>query len=290
MPDDKPRFSDLGSDDSSSSVFRAGSSHLQLWRSRRDPIRINGSSDERAFHFVICVQEYGTGAFDKDDSTLGLAHRDIVVVSPFQLVGWVPQDRSSSCLIAAGSISNPLRFQSTKQRMTHVPGSHPLGQVLADYVTGMEEILSTSSRVTTARLIETLADLVDAALCATHEDTPQEDNFMSKLVAIEAAVDNQDFDATDMADLLAMPMRSMQKRFNEFDMTPSAWIWLQRLERARKRMDDPLLRAQSIGQIAFASGFRDLAHFSRRFRVSVGVPPREYRRRAMLKQAPREQI
>ena len=51
-----------------------------------------------------------------------------------------------------------------------------------------------------------------------------------------------------------------------------------RLERCRRAFEDPRQAHRTIGEIAFAWGFSDLSHFTRRFRAEFGVSPGEYRR------------
>ena len=59
--------------------------------------------------------------------------------------------------------------------------------------------------------------------------------------------------------------------------TVGAYIRDQRLERARRDLTDPQLRALPIHRIAARWGFPDHATFTRAFRARFGVPPSEYR-------------
>ncbi len=60
----------------------------------------------------------------------------------------------------------------------------------------------------------------------------------------------------------------------------SGFIRERRLERCREELSNPRLANRSIGEIAYAAGFADLAHFSRRFREAYGLSPSDYRRMA----------
>jgi AraC family transcriptional regulator, positive regulator of tynA and feaB len=57
------------------------------------------------------------------------------------------------------------------------------------------------------------------------------------------------------------------------------YIVRRRLERIRGLLEDPSQRRRAIGEIAFACGFSDFSHFSRRFKAMFGVSPGEYRKR-----------
>ena len=56
------------------------------------------------------------------------------------------------------------------------------------------------------------------------------------------------------------------------------YILNRRLERCRRALEDPRHAHRTIGEIAFAWGFSDLSHFTRRFKAKFGVSPGEYRR------------
>jgi len=77
--------------------------------------------------------------------------------------------------------------------------------------------------------------------------------------------------------MMGISSRYLQDLFHSERKTVSEWIWLRRLEKARRDLLDPLLSRESITQIALACGFCDLAHFSRRFKAAYAMSPREYR-------------
>jgi AraC-like DNA-binding protein len=65
--------------------------------------------------------------------------------------------------------------------------------------------------------------------------------------------------------------------FQHEEETVAAWIRSQRLERARRALADPTMRAIPIHAIAARSGFPRAADFTRAFRRAYGVSPRDYR-------------
>jgi AraC-like DNA-binding protein len=65
------------------------------------------------------------------------------------------------------------------------------------------------------------------------------------------------------------------------EQTPfRSYVQAQRLERCKRDLSDPAQIARHVGDIAFAWGFNDLAHFSRIFRQRFGASPREWREHA----------
>ncbi|MER6528588.1 helix-turn-helix transcriptional regulator [Streptomyces sp. NPDC001508] len=63
----------------------------------------------------------------------------------------------------------------------------------------------------------------------------------------------------------------------EDDTSPAAWIRHRRLERCRLDLNNPRLNARPIHAIAERWGFTNPTHFSRLFRATYGIPPRDYR-------------
>jgi AraC-like DNA-binding protein len=59
--------------------------------------------------------------------------------------------------------------------------------------------------------------------------------------------------------------------------TLSRYIQRRRVEESARALADPMRRTLSITAIATAHGFKSQAHFSRVFRESYGVAPRDFR-------------
>ena len=91
---------------------------------------------------------------------------------------------------------------------------------------------------------------------------------------IDASLD-QSLSLGSLAVIACMSEYHLARMFRlSFGMPPHAWIAARRIERARQ-----LLKSTSIPlqQIADASGYADISHFSHRFRKVVGVAPSSYR-------------
>jgi AraC family transcriptional regulator len=80
----------------------------------------------------------------------------------------------------------------------------------------------------------------------------------------------------ELAELACLSEFHFSRMFRaSFGMPPSAWIALQRLDRART-----LLRTTTlpVDRIAADCGYADASHFGHRFRAAVGAAPLAYRR------------
>ncbi|MFE2157113.1 helix-turn-helix domain-containing protein [Streptomyces lydicus] len=80
-----------------------------------------------------------------------------------------------------------------------------------------------------------------------------------------------------IADAHHISLRHLQQLLAEDDTSPAAWIRHRRLERCRLDLANPGLHARPIQAIAARWGFTDPARFSRLFRATYGIPPRDYR-------------
>ena len=72
----------------------------------------------------------------------------------------------------------------------------------------------------------------------------------------------------------------LDKLFENHEGGVARHIREQRLERCRQQLEDPRATDQSVLDIASRWGFVSAAHFSRVFRASYGMSPREARRAA----------
>jgi AraC-like DNA-binding protein len=103
--------------------------------------------------------------------------------------------------------------------------------------------------------------------------------------AIEEGLGDPALGTPVLARRLAISPRYLQDIFQEDGISVAAWIWRQRLERCRADLANPRHAGRSISEIAFAAGFADTAHFSRRFKAAYGLAPRDFRRAAEADQA-----
>ena len=81
------------------------------------------------------------------------------------------------------------------------------------------------------------------------------------------------FGIEQLAGLLGCSARTIQSRFAAEDTTFGRWLLAERLDLARDRLGLPDFASRSIESVAYASGFRDPAHFHRAFKRRFGQPP-----------------
>jgi len=76
---------------------------------------------------------------------------------------------------------------------------------------------------------------------------------------------------------VGLSIRYINNLFNTEDTSLMRFLTLQRLALAQRRLSNHLLSHKTITELAMQSGFNNMAHFSRIFKQSYGVSPRQYR-------------
>lgn len=87
-------------------------------------------------------------------------------------------------------------------------------------------------------------------------------------------MEDEDFTVEELARRVAHSRGHLHRRLRELiDESPSDLIRRMRLERAASLL---AARAGSVSRIAYAVGFKSVAHFSNRFAEHFGVRPSRY--------------
>ncbi|MBK7369585.1 MAG: response regulator [Candidatus Eisenbacteria bacterium] len=104
------------------------------------------------------------------------------------------------------------------------------------------------------------------------EVTSEDDRFLARVRdAIERLMGEEDFDLERLAHEAGVSRSHLFRRVKELlNETPEQLVRRMRLERAAQLLDQ---RAGSVGEIAYATGFKSVAHFCRVFREHHGATP-----------------
>lgn len=81
-------------------------------------------------------------------------------------------------------------------------------------------------------------------------------------------------------------LRHLYSLTAEASFSPQQWIMTRRLDGARTDLALPGTRTRAIATVARRWGFRDPAHFTRRFRSAYGMTPTEWQRAAQKTRTP----
>ena len=234
--------------------------------------------------FLINLQISGTGAFEQNGRQVVLRPGDFTC-----------SDSTRPCEMHYSGDFEQLVFYMPRPMVTQtmggterltaraILGESPIGSIVSPFLRQMAEQIDKVQPATATRLADIGLSLVMAAL-GELAGGDHEPGRWSRIALRERANQIIDAHAGDpelnpsvVAAALGISLRYLQDIFRDGDTTPSDWIWARRLEKSRRDLCAPSHAAASISQIAFACGFSDLAHFSRRFKAAYGLSPRDYR-------------
>lgn len=150
--------------------------------------------------------------------------------------------------------------------------------------------LSHMSPATVAAAEESLVALLSAAYLEAVDRTPPEGRDeaqqrcnplrWSQLVTyIAANLRDPELDVESCARALGVSKRYVHVIFETMGTQYGKYVLQQRLTRCRDDLANPVCASLSIERIGYKNGFNDPAHFSRSFRASFGMSPREFRKR-----------
>ncbi|MEV5681438.1 helix-turn-helix domain-containing protein [Streptomyces sp. NPDC052179] len=94
-----------------------------------------------------------------------------------------------------------------------------------------------------------------------------------------------ELDPSTVAAAHHVSLRSLQRLFQQQGTTVAAFIRGQRLEHARRELEDPRLSTQPIRAVAARWGYLRPGDFTRAFCAAYGLPPRDYRALSLGDQA-----
>ncbi|HEY3948987.1 helix-turn-helix domain-containing protein [Phenylobacterium sp.] len=248
---------------------------------RRDARQVRQTEDEV---FLVNLQVSGTGGFVQDGREVLLQPGDFTCSDSTrpcemtyegefeQLVFYMPR---SPVARALGGTSH----------LTAAPvrGASAVGALVSTYLHDLGSQVAALPPATAERLAEVGQALVLTALGemsglkAHAHEWGRPALRQRALHQIEINARDPQFGSVELAAVVGVSPRYLQDLFRDLGETPSGCIWKRRLHVAARDLVDPRLAEAGVGQIAFACGFSDVAHFSRRFRAAFGLAPRDYR-------------
>ena len=81
------------------------------------------------------------------------------------------------------------------------------------------------------------------------------------------------YDARELARLFEMSPRQLQRKFNRYlKRSPQDWLNEQRVMAARRL----LLSGETVKEVAFELGFKQVSHFCRQFKMYHNMTPSEF--------------
>lgn len=172
-------------------------------------------------------------------------------------------------------------------------GREGFGALLVQFLTQVVSDTSCYLPSDGPRLGTVVVDLLSSLFAHTLEADralPPETRTRSLVLRIRAHVQRNLHDPrltpTTIAAAHNISISYLHRLFQGEHETIAAWIRHQRLERARRDLADPAMASTTVHAIAARWGFVRAADFTRAFRTTYGLPPRDYRQQVLHGSAP----
>lgn len=163
-----------------------------------------------------------------------------------------------------------------------VDGDHPVTNLARSFLLDLIRVQNRLDARSAERMVDVGIDLIAASISErmsveTHKSIKDSLIFQRAVGFIKTNFCNPSLAPDDVAAASGVSLRTLQNLFRKEGLSVSAWIWQQRLEWAAEHLSDPVNTHMPLGELAYRCGFTDHAHFTRRFRHSFGLSPRDYR-------------
>lgn len=139
------------------------------------------------------------------------------------------------------------------------------------------------------RLALGLINLIESAVQGSDEVTVdcygQADRIMARLeTIIEERLHRSDLTVDEIVSAVAVSRSKLYGITRQSGTSVQKMLTRARLARVSKCLADPRHADDTITTLAFEAGFREMAHFSNKFRETYGMSPREFRQREQIPQ------
>jgi AraC family transcriptional activator of tynA and feaB len=160
-----------------------------------------------------------------------------------------------------------------------------VGGILSDYLRLLPPRIDSLQPIERERIGEQLLDLIALALGAQRgsDETPSLSSaravaLLQLRTAIETRLHDPSLDPETAAAAAGISVRYANSLLAHEGMSLQRLIVSRRLERCRMAFTDARQAHRSVGEIAFAWGFSDQSHFTRRFKAAYGCSPSDFRK------------
>lgn len=248
---------------------------------RRNKHRISRSTDD---HFLLSLQVRGRGSILQDGRSTVLRAGDFAiydVTRPYnlmfddefaQLVMQIPRKEMSARLFDAENLT-----------AVGVSGQQGAGRLASTLIAQTAGQLGSLDMQSLEQAQSCVLDLMANALAGSRGDNSelvsesQELTIRRILQYIDDSITDPALTCERVAKANGISERYLRKLFQSKGHSVSEWIWMKRLEGAKRDLSNPRLANRSITSIAYDWGFKDAAHFSRSFKARFEQTPRQSR-------------
>jgi AraC-like DNA-binding protein len=229
----------------------------------------------------VGVQIRGNGLLVQHDREAALTPGDFVIYETSQPYAWRFENHFTTFFLMIPR--DRLRLPSSVKTFAAVPirGGDGMGALVSPLLSNLRRQGLSKAALSVPPLFEdAVLDLISATLSGytTRISTvPGVAILHSAMAFIEAHLADPGLDTSMVAAAHHISVRYLQMLFKAERLTVAGWIRRCRLERCRRDLLDHRLTRENISTICARHGLVDQAQFSRLFKASYGVSPREFR-------------
>lgn len=251
------------------SVLQVGSGRSTAQVLRRSSRQI-ARGDIGGFH--IAVQAAGRCLVSQDGHEIVLSAGDFTLLDrsrPYQYT--FDGEFSQIILMMPQDLLLPRIGSAAPFTAARIDGDSDIGGLLSPMLRQLPALVPSLSGESRARVAQNILDLIATALLS-HGERARVSSGMT-LVRVKFWIETHlgaDLSAERIAAECKVTARHLNRLFTREGTSLMQYVWERRLARCRRDLTDPAMRHRSIGEIAIATGFKDLSHFSRTYRARYG--------------------
>jgi AraC-like DNA-binding protein len=239
-------------------------------------------SDSELYKVDVLVR--GRGVIEQDGRQAALEAGDLTFVDLARPARWA----MASSVTCVGIVFPPAMLPLRREQVApltavRIAGDEDSGALVSSFARQLVGHLD-GPGAHRARLGTAVLDLLAVALgsrLGRAEELPPESRQRALVLRIRAFIEENLGDPDLTPGMVAaahyVSVRYLHKLFETESATVAEWIRRRRLERCRRDLLDPALRALPVNAIGARWGLLNAAHFSRAFRAAYGAAPQEYR-------------
>ena len=234
--------------------------------------------------FIIKVQMQGNSTIRLRNSELALRTGDYMICDNSQPYCLAFEEETTIISIPVAE-TYLRRFSPFPNDVAFLPvdGSNPIRRVSYDYLHSLwRNDVNEMSEFAKSRLAETFLELAVLSIADQqrllvpakpgHRELYQRCcNYIDLHFADEALIPAQ------IAGANGISLRLLQTTFAEQNTSVRHFLTARRLQEAMRILETPIYKSRTISEIAYRSGFRSLAAFSRAFKEHFGKTPSDVR-------------
>lgn len=252
----------------------------EVTRTRRNIARTR--SDE----LLLSVQLAGTADLSQDGREARLCPGDIALYDTQRsyVLNVHPQTRQLVLKIPRKALESrfgPLGHYTARR----IGYEQPMGGLASEFLRMLPARIGALDSAAERQIAEQALDIV--ALACTREPSGQlRAGTATRVTAvlnlksiIEARLTDLTLTPSSAAAAAGISVRYANDLLANEGTSLERYIWVRRLERSRKALQNARQGQRAISDIAYSCGFSSPSHFARRFKEAYGLTPDEFRRR-----------